>query len=469
MPLQPVHDVGTWIVDNKGRVVITHGLDVIWKTSPYYPTAFSAQDAKFLVSEGFSGARIGFIWAGVEPTPRALSSTYVSQIARINGILGQYGIRTLVDFHQDNYSAKYGGDGAPLWASQGSGTLQAFQNLWDNKSVDGTGLSQHFQAAWTAAARSLGKSTNLLGLDVFNEPYPGIQSGCSLFAPCPVFEEGQLADFYRGMITTIRKIDPNTLIFYEPIPELTGSNTSLPAPLTNDRNVGFTFHYYDRACGTLPDPVSPPGAAQQDLRCTPAESAALDAGIAYASRAGVAVDLGEFGDSTNATDDANMVDLADQRFLNWTYWEYYTTPSSLAPGLLIDDKKPGSEANTRQQILNALVVPYPEAVTGTPESYSLDRSTWTMTFTYSTTPVQKGLSCPNSPTEIFIPHRYYPHGYSVEVSGAKVVSPPTWPWVELVSHDHDTQVTVTVRSAADSSTQVPTSAIDPRPSTFDCR
>ena len=111
----------------------------------------------------------------------------------------------------------------------------------------------------------------------------------------------------------------------------------------------------------------------------------------YASRAGVAVDFGEFGDSTNVTDDANMVDLADQRFLNWTYWEYYTTPSSLAPGLLIDDKKPGSDANTRQQILNALVVPCPEAVTGTPESYSLDRSTWTMTFTYSTTPVYKGL------------------------------------------------------------------------------
>ncbi len=297
---------------------------------------------------------------------------------------------------------------------------------------------------------------------VFNRAAP-----CSL--PCPLFEEGQLAHFYRGMITTIHKIDPNTLIFYEPIPELTGSSTSLPAPLTNDPNLGFTFHYYDRACGTLPEPASPPGAAQQDLRCATAESAALDTGIAYASRAGVAVDFGEFGDSTNATDDANMVDLAGQRFLNWTYWEYYTTPSSLAPGLLIDDKKPGSEANADQQILNALVAPYPEAVTGTPESYSLDRSTWTMTFTYSTTPVQKGLSCPNPPTEIFVPHRDYPHGYSVEVSGAKVVSPPTWPWVELVSHDQHTQVTVTIRPAADSSTQVPTSAIDPRSSTFGCR
>ena len=198
-------------------------------------------------------------------------------------------------------------------------------------------------------------------------------------------------------------------------------------------------------------------------------AAALDAGIAYASRAGVAVDFGEFGDSTNTVDDANMVDLADQRFLNWTYWEYYTTPSSLAPGLLIDDKKSGSEKNARQDMLDALVVPYPEAVAGTPESYSLDRSTWTMMLTYSRTPVEPGLSCPTAPTEIYVPHRDYPHGYSVEVSGAKVVSPPSWPWVELVGLKRSAQVTVTIRPARDSLTQIPTSAMDPRAPVSHCR
>ncbi len=369
----PVLHVSKWLIDSNGQVVITHGLDMIWKSAPYYPPTFSAQDAKFLVSEGFTGARIGFLWAGAEPSPGDYSSAYVQRIAHVNGVLGQYGIRTVVDFHQDNYSAKYGGDGAPLWASQGVTASDAFQNLWDDEPVGGLGLTRQFEGAWQRAATALAHASNLLGLDIFNEPYPGSSSDCGLFASCPQFETGQLPTFYRQLISTIRQVNGSALVFYEPIPTLTPSPTALPAPLSTDPSLGFSFHYYDRSCGTAPEPSNASAAAAQDARCTPTESMALDEGIAYAQRAGAAADLGEFGDSTNDTDNANMVDLADQRFLNWTYWEYYTTSSSLSPGLLIDDTNPGTESNARQSLLDALVVPYPEEVTGTPLSYSLDR------------------------------------------------------------------------------------------------
>src|SRR5579875_2378420 len=56
--LTPVHHVGIWIVDSEGRVVLTHGLNMIWKKPPYYPPYFSQQDGRFLASEGFTGARL---------------------------------------------------------------------------------------------------------------------------------------------------------------------------------------------------------------------------------------------------------------------------------------------------------------------------------------------------------------------------------------------------------------------------
>jgi endoglycosylceramidase len=463
-PIRPVHKVGSWIVDSEGRVVITHGLNVMWKTLPYYPPSFSAKDARFLVSQGFTSARIGFLWAGVEPSPGRIDSGYVGQVARLNRTLGKFGIRTLVDFHQDLYSATYGGDGAPAWASIGSGATQAFQSLWDNQAVSGKGLVQHFDAAWTAGAKALGRSPNVLGLDLLNEPYAGSNTGCALFSPCPQFEQTLLPSFYRQLINSVRKVAPSPIIFYEPVPQLTVTPTALPAPLGHNRSLGslgFTFHFYDRSCGEAPEPTTPAARQAQDARCMPDEAHGLDLGIAYARRAGVPADLGEFGDSTNTTDDANVVDLADQRFLNWTYWEYYQTGSSLSPGLLLDDKEPGSEANARQDLLDALVVPYPELVAGTPASYSLDRSNDVMRFTYRTSPVDRHLSCPGAATQIFVPRRDYPHGYRVTATGAKVVSAPTSPWVELVTRPRVAKVTVTISRATGSSTRVPTTAMDP--------
>ena len=169
----PVHHVGIWIVDNEDRVVITHGLDILWKTAPYYPPAFSAKDAQFLVSQGFTGARIGFLWVGVEPEPGSYDASYVKHIVRLNAILGRYGIRTLVDFHQDDYSASYGGDGAPAWASIGSSAEDAFENLWSDQAVDGTGLIQQFAKGWQIAASALPARPTCWGSTSSTSPTPG--------------------------------------------------------------------------------------------------------------------------------------------------------------------------------------------------------------------------------------------------------------------------------------------------------
>ncbi len=163
-----------------------------------------------------------------------------------------------------------------------------------------------------------------------------------------------------------------------------------------------------------------------------------------------------------------MVDLAGARFLSWTYWEYYTTKDSVSPGLLTNDAKPGSEANASQARLNDLVVPYAEAIAGTPGTYSFDRAQSVMHLSYSTKPVARHLLCPGAVTEVFVPRRVYPHGYQVQVTGARVVSPPTWPWIELAALPGSQSVTVTVSPGSGSTTQIPTTAIDPRSPTPPC-
>jgi endoglycosylceramidase len=67
----PVSHAGRWIVDASGRVVIDHGFNVVAKVAPYEPaaTGFSADDAQFLASHGFTAVRLGVLLEGIEPQP----------------------------------------------------------------------------------------------------------------------------------------------------------------------------------------------------------------------------------------------------------------------------------------------------------------------------------------------------------------------------------------------------------------
>jgi endoglycosylceramidase len=114
----PVRRAGTWLVDRQGRVVVAHGFNVVRKYPPFVRTEFGAGDARLLASEGFTVARIGFIWEGVEPQPGRYDDAYIARILRLDALLARHGIRTMVDFHQDAWSraaltTPFFGDGAP--------------------------------------------------------------------------------------------------------------------------------------------------------------------------------------------------------------------------------------------------------------------------------------------------------------------------------------------------------------------
>src|SRR5271167_2677293 len=102
-PTLPLGHATRWVTDASGRVVIAHGINMVYKRPPYYPAAvgFDAEDAEFLQSIGINAVRVGVIWKGLEPEPGVFEAAYAKQIEETVTMLAAHGIVALLDMHQD--------------------------------------------------------------------------------------------------------------------------------------------------------------------------------------------------------------------------------------------------------------------------------------------------------------------------------------------------------------------------------
>lgn len=412
-----------------------HGFDIVRKTAPWLPTHFTAQDAAFLQSEGFNAARIGMAWSAVEPKPGAYDDAYIKKFVAFEHLLASYGIRALVDFHQDLWSSQ----NMPTWATLGSSFTEDFQHFWDNdRASDGMGIQTHYIKMWQHVAGFFLGDPNVIAFDPFNEPQPGYKSGCGPFTQCPQFDSGALSAFYAAVTGAIRKVDKQHVILIEPL-----ANNNLTAPtmtLPKDPRVGTTFHEY---CNITQTATSN---GPQDSLCQPIDQQGIDTQTSYARKTNnVPTLVGEFSSNDANDDNATMVDLMGSRFLSWTMWMYYTASTDPAntpgQGLLINDAKPGSEANAKQAKLDAVAVPYATAIAGTPQSSSFDRGSHAYRLTYSTAAVP-GVTLTNHTTTIFLPRRDYPAHMSITAQHAtyRLVGRE----LEVTPRSGATSVTVTV-------------------------
>ena|SRR3990167_7175981 len=89
------------------------------------------------------------MWIGAEPSPGQYNFTYLHEIEKLVIELESNGIYSLLDSHQDLYSPKYCGDGAPLWAAIPSNTSKPFAEplfgayTFDNQTGLPNGCGQH--------------------------------------------------------------------------------------------------------------------------------------------------------------------------------------------------------------------------------------------------------------------------------------------------------------------------------------
>lgn len=121
-PYEPTEFVGTDgrnFRDAEGRVLILHGVNVsnVSKGSPFFPEWFTEPDAQDLADRGLNVVRFLIIWEAIEPAKGEFDHEYLDMVEEKVAWFTSRGIYVLVDMHQDVYGPKFGGDGAPLWAT----------------------------------------------------------------------------------------------------------------------------------------------------------------------------------------------------------------------------------------------------------------------------------------------------------------------------------------------------------------
>jgi endoglycosylceramidase len=438
----PLSHAGRWITDRRGKVVILHGFNMVYKVPPYHPGAigFGGDDADFLRRFGFNTVRLGLIYKAVEPQPGSYDDAYLARTAKIERALARRGIFTQLDFHQDLYNEKFTGEGWPDWAVlddglpaepltgfplsyvTSPGLNRAFDNFWANAAgPGGVGLQNRYAAAWRRVAARFRDRPRMMGYDLLNEPWPGNQfSSCSQPAGCPAFDQGPFTAFYRRTIAAIRKADKRNLIWYEPHVLFNFGSDSLVDGLT-DRRLGFSFHIYCLSGAT---------GGGNSPTCTTSDELVADNADKQARQTGSALLLSEFGATDENDVNERLVELADDHMISWQSWHYCgcddpTTQAgagSPTQAIVLDPSKPPRRRNVKQAKLRVLARPYPQAVAGTPQSFSFDRSSRRFELAFTTRRAsgkgrfRRGLS------EVFIPKLQYRRGYRARATGADVLS-----------------------------------------------
>jgi endoglycosylceramidase len=443
-PKPPLATSGRWIVDAKGRAVILHGVNMVYKRPPYDPGAagFNGPDAKFLRRHGFDSVRLGVIYGAVEPRPGRYSSAYLDRIAGTQRTLARQGIFSLLDFHQDLYAEKFTGEGFPSWSILADGAPTqplsgfpgtyvtspgenaAWDSLWANAAgPGGVGLQARFAAAWKQVAKRFAARAYVMGYDPLNEPWPGSDFP-TCFSPsgCAAFEQQKLGPLEQRVVRAIRRVDRTHTVWYEPV-VTANSGSAYHTPRPTGRNLGFNFHDYCLA-GT----ANPP--------CDALEQATVDHAVEHAGGREPIL-LSEFGATDDLPTIERMADRSDRAMIPWMWWHYCgcDDPTTSGPGdtqaIVHDPRRAPRGANVFHAKLAALDRPYPQAVAGTPKRFSYDRAGDEFTLTYSTRAPDGGRLPRATRTVVYVPRAHYPRGYTARAGGASIIYKPRSRYLQL--------------------------------------
>lgn len=463
---------GGRIVDAAGRQVVLRGVNVnslgeYARNNAFPPTApFRAGDPAVIRGIGWNVVRLVVSWSAVEPTPGRYDAGYLRRVAATVKSLADAGVYTIVDMHQDAWSATLatrpgeacpppsrptlGFDGAPAWATLGSGlphceivqregspavyaSWQAF--LADAPGPGGVGVGTRFVRMWGYVAAYLARSTAVAGFDLLNEPL--------LLGPG---DAARAARLYARTLSAIRAGERSRrgvrhLVMVEPSILFSNSGEDAPVPFPHDPDVAFAPHIYT---GTFPSPGPP------DPRWF---SSARRLAGAYG---GVPVVNGEWGGRPRSRDpiDAGYFNayqaLQDSYGFSGVYWIYRSScgdpfeidqKATEAGGLYDVDCRTNRDRGIRRDLARLLARPYPRAVTGRISSFSFDPRTRLFRLAYTPSRPRRAL------TEVALPRRAYPAGYRVAVRGAAVVSPAGASVLRLREDRRASTVEVTVAPA----------------------
>jgi endoglycosylceramidase len=412
-----LHAEGTQLRDTVGRVVVLRGVDAGGRSKlpPFAPFDFAdgGYDAALgayldrAASWGIDTLRVPFTWEAVEPTEGVDDEAFLQRYDALLDAAWKRGLRTIVDFHQDIYAAFLCGDGFPAWTVPGphpaphhdcpgwgtryltdADVRAAFDAFW----ADGSPARTAYLKLWDRIATRYRDRPGVIGFEPFNEPAPGT-------ADPDTWAATTLTTFYTVVGARIHAAAPEALVFVD----ATGiDSVTVATSLQRPQGEGFVFapHYYQPGAltGQTPDPGLVRSAFQRWAN--------------VGKKWNVPVLVGEFG-AVNATPNATAYlaahfDALDALGIGGTEWEY-SVSKELWNG---EDLSLVGGDGKENPLATAIVRPFPRAVAGDGVVFSYEAGSRAMALRY--TPAASGV------TEIAIPERAYPAGYSVSITGGCV-------------------------------------------------
>ena len=248
---------------------------------PYIPSegvfdsqnSLNDEDIVMLKEWGMNFVRLGVMWEAVEREPGVYDDAYLDRVAKLIQKLGEAGIYTLVDAHQDVFARSVCGEGmpdfyakailkedghcinafmdkilAPIYSSLGVCTdIESFGfrkdengdpliedcqsrdfytyyltkqsiNLFGALFTNQDGLQDKFVAYWDHVSKRFASNPYVLGYDPLNEPFPANPArDPMLFTPGHMDTE-YLAPLYTQLYEKYSTNDKEQQMWFEPVP-----------------------------------------------------------------------------------------------------------------------------------------------------------------------------------------------------------------------------------------------------------
>jgi endoglycosylceramidase len=472
--------------DEFGRTMIFHGVNVVYKVAPYIPIeegfdpylSLSLEDVKYMKKFGFNIVRFGVLWEAIETAPNVYNYELLDRIWKMINMLGENGIYTIVDAHQDIFSRVLCGEGVPIFYARqlqyekdcNSSLFKKFMHLvsvckgikeynyreddngipliedcvkgnfmFYHTSPDLTsiysqfyknekGILDKFILFWKVLANKFKSNQYVIGYDLWNEPWPGdFYNNISKWIPGRSDKE-DLLPMYRKLDKEIREIDNDYVMMFEPTPFpdvlpvlggiILGGFKEAPLPTQfNDRQVLNMHSYCCQASPTMCKNGEPPLESKET--CRKHHFNKLKYMNNYGKEFNMSTILTEFGACKNSEACFNEItsvgDAADENLVSWTYWMYKPYKDFTTTCTEDAEGMFNLDGSVQKWKVKALARTYIQAFQGVPLRQRYDSNTKVFEAEFIPNPSI------NSPSELyFLQDLNYPKGYKLFLNSTEM-------------------------------------------------
>jgi len=415
--IQAAKDGSGFLVDGYNRLRIFRGFNDLQHyhsedacrskgTGPYirncnYLPHYLQNDSVILLLEeqGFNAMRTPMMWAAARPQENTTDVAYLKDSKTIVDKLAASNIYSLLDMHQDVLTSRFGHDydGAPLWLVNKTQPRRPFP--WPHKKISSWGQSYSTEAIgqcfqdiyknvhggldewskfWQVVAQYFKQQSYVLGYELMNEPWAGdVIADPLLYLPGEAGRKN-LMPSYKHVAASIRQVDNETAIFFEPVTwgmVMNGKVTGSGFTETPDKNSVLTYHYYcwfaDSGDGSKPysnlkksdcdGSSNKLGLGPRVFKAIDKDRRDLQAPVFMSEWGGKSPQASQ-AHSKSFVEISEVMDLSDEYFSSWTFYDLVS--------IFTDASVPFSDRE--YDILRTFARPYAQAIAGVPTHMKAD-------------------------------------------------------------------------------------------------